>query len=209
VKRIPLDLHLADRTGLVRVARLFSNIVSPPVLGATLGLAAGLHALPTWRGLVWAVLYGLLVSLAPILFVLFLLKTGRVQELHMTNKRERYVPYLVGILSSAIVYGLVKWGGGPNVIGCLALFNSVQLAALGLVNFYWLISFHASAMSATALLSVLIFGRWTLLLTAPLLLTVAMVRLYLRRHTPAQIVAGILLGILVVYGLVASGCKFS
>ena len=72
----PKDHHAHDRIGAVRLARLFSNIVSPPVMFALVGLALALHELPLWPGLGFAAAYGFLVSLAPILIIVYLLKTG-------------------------------------------------------------------------------------------------------------------------------------
>ncbi len=202
----PRDWHQQDRTGRIKAARVFSNIVSPPIMGAVLGLAAGLSSLPFWQGFAWAALYGLTVSLTPILFVLFMLRAGRIQELHMSDTRERHLPYLVGIGCSALVYLIVAWLNGPELIGCLALFNALQLAGLGIVNVVWLISFHASAMVATMLIAWRIWGIWTLAATIPLLISVIFVRLYLKRHTPGQIWAGLALGAGVVLSLILTGC---
>ena len=88
----PLDEAKQNRTGLVRVARIYSNVVSPPTIFAVVGLALAWHELELLPGFLWAAVYGLLVSLAPIIFVLFLLKTGRIKELHMSNTRERHWP---------------------------------------------------------------------------------------------------------------------
>ena len=95
---LPRDFEIQNRTGLVKFARVYSNVVSPPVMFAILGLAISLKIMPFWPGLGWAAVYGFLVSLAPILFVLYLLKTGRITELHMSNTRERSIPYLSAIL---------------------------------------------------------------------------------------------------------------
>ena len=69
----PRDHHVADRIGGVRAARLFSNIVSPPVMFAVVGLVVALTSVPFWQALSWAAIFGFFVSLAPILFVLYLL----------------------------------------------------------------------------------------------------------------------------------------
>ena len=74
----PKDHHAHDRIGKVRLARLFSNIVSPPVMFALVGLTFSLHVLPGGKGWGYAAAYGFFVSLSPILVVLYLLKTGRI-----------------------------------------------------------------------------------------------------------------------------------
>ena len=44
VMTVPRDQHVGDRTGMVRLARILSNIISPPIMFALLGLALGVHA---------------------------------------------------------------------------------------------------------------------------------------------------------------------
>ena len=206
----PLDHHADNRTGAVRAARIFSNVVSPPVMYAGLGLAAALWARPFWEGLAWAAVYGFFVALAPILVVLYLLKSGRIAELHMSNTRERNIPYLSAILFTAIAYGFIAGFNGPELLRCLALFNVIELIALIIINNFWLISLHSAGAMATAVLVGLVFG-WpiSLLIAGPMVISVCWVRLFLKRHTPAQVVAGLALGALVVLALTPFSCFVS
>jgi membrane-associated phospholipid phosphatase len=203
----PRDQNASATTGMVRVARIFSNVVSPPIMFAALGLAVGLANGPTfWAGFGWAALYGLLISLAPILFVLWMLRTGRISELHMSDTGERHLPYLVAAGCAALVWLLLSLLNGPEDLRCLAAFNLIELVALGLINVVWLISIHATGMIATTILAGLIFGApagWAL---TPLLILVCWARLYLRRHTPAQVLAGLALGAVVILPLLQFGC---
>jgi membrane-associated phospholipid phosphatase len=207
MKKLPLDLLVHNRTGVVKAARIYSNVISPPVMFAVVGLAFGLYALPGWIGFLWAALYGLLVSLAPILVVVFLLKSGRIAELHMSNTRERNIPYLSAILFAGIAYGLIAGFNGPELLRCLALFNVIELIMLTLINHFWLISLHATGAMASAVLVGLVFG-WplSLLVGGPLVISVCWVRLFLKRHTVTQIVAGLALGAMVVFSLIPLSC---
>ncbi|GAB4156370.1 MAG: hypothetical protein Fur0021_24540 [Candidatus Promineifilaceae bacterium] len=202
----PRDWHPTARIGRVGAARIFSNVVSPPVMFAVVGMALALYALPSWRGLAWGVMYGLLVSLAPILFVLFLLRRGHIAELHMSSTRERHLPYLVSIFCAGLTLALTWLFHGPDLLLCLAWFNIIELVALAIINVYWLISIHATAMASTTLIAWLALGAWTLAITLPLLILVSGVRLYLKRHTPAQILGGIFLGTATVFSLTLFGC---
>jgi membrane-associated phospholipid phosphatase len=203
----PLDHFKADRTGIVRAARLFSNIVSPPVMFALLGLAFALESLPLWPGLLWAVVYGFFVSLLPILVVLYLLRTGRIAELHMSNTRERYLPYVTAVLSAATAWAIIVLFDGPELLRCLAIFNVIELVALGLINTVSLISLHSTGIMATMLLVGLVFG-WTaaVVIVLPFVILVCWVRLYLKRHTVWQVVAGLGLGMFSVYLMTVIGC---
>ena len=202
----PLDEAKQNRTGLVRAARLYSNIVSPPTIFAVLGLALAWHQLALWPGFLWAAVYGLIVSLAPILFVLYLLKTGRIKELHMSNTSERHWPYVAAVLCAALAYGLITWFDGPNLLRCLSLFNVIELAALGLINVVWLISIHATGVMAAFVIVGLVFGWSASLIVVPFVISVCWVRLYLKRHTPTQVGAGLVLGVVSVWILTLTGC---
>lgn len=203
---VPRDYHTLDRTGWVRLARHFSNLVSPPTLFAALGLALALYERPNLSGLAWGVAHGLVVSLAPILFVLWLLRTGRIAELHMTNQRERNLPYLVTISCALLFFILTRLLDGPELLACLAMINGVTVAIIALVNFFWLISIHATSAMATTAIVASVFGLLAGLLLLPLTLAVVASRLYLKRHTPAQVMAGILFGAGIVWVFTLFGC---
>ncbi len=211
----PRDRNVGNRTGLVKFARVFSNVVSPPVMFAVLGIVFAFHGQSPffqdgrlfWINFGWAAVYGFLASLGPILVVLYLLKTGRISELHMSNTSERHIPYATAVIFAAIAFGLISWFDGPELLRCLALFNIVELIALALINIYWLISIHTTGIMATFVLIGLVFG-WNVSLIAvlPFVAAVTWVRLYLKRHTPAQVTAGMVLGVVSVLSLTLVGC---
>jgi membrane-associated phospholipid phosphatase len=191
---------------MVWVARYLSNIISPPIMFALLGFALAFYATPFVQAAAWGALYGVLVSLVPILAVFYLLHTGRIAELHMSHTQERHLPYLIATLCAGAAFLLLTLFNGPELLRCLAAFNVVELIALGVINIRWLISIHATGMTATWLIAWLVFGWVAAVLLFPILLLVCWVRLFLKRHTPAQVVAGIGLGIISVLTLTAFGC---
>ena len=202
----PKDFAETDRVGWVKTARVYSNLVSPPTMFAALGMAIALHERPSWNGFAWGAAYGIMVSLLPILFVLYLLQTGRIAELHMSNTKERFLPYLSAIICAALMLAAVWWWEGPHLLLGMLLFNLVELIALNLITSYWLISMHSTGAVATAVWIGLVWGTsWGLIIGGPLVLTVSYVRLFLRRHTPAQVAAGLVLGTLSVLVLIPFG----
>lgn len=192
---LPRDFYQAQTIGLIKLARVYSNVVSPPVMFGVLGLAICLYALPVASAVVWFLVYSFWVSLFPILFVLYLLHIGWIKELHMSDTRERHLPYLVAVLSAGLTWGITHWFEGPELLRCLVLFNIVELIMLGLVNTVWLISLHSTGASAVTAVVYYVWGlNAALFIGLPLVVSVSVVRLYLRRHTPSQILAGIALG---------------
>ncbi len=202
----PRDNTAEMTTGLVRVARIFSNVVSPSVMFAVIGLAVAWKELPFWEGLLWAAVYGFWVSLMPILLVVYMLRTGRISDLHMSNTRERRLPYLASVIGSLIALAIIQLFNGPDLLRCLAIFSTLELAALAVITNFWLISIHATSIASVTIISGLVFGWWTLILLLPLVVTVCWVRLYLRRHNVQQVVAGLALGVITVWVLIQIGC---
>jgi membrane-associated phospholipid phosphatase len=166
--------------------------------------------MPFWDGLAWAVVYGLLVSLAPIIVVLYLLRTGRIRELHMSDTSERHLPYLSAIFFSAVAFAVLSIGNGPSLLRCLTIFNMVELGLLAIINIFWLISIHATGIMASFVLVGLIFGWQTaVVVVLPFVVAVCAVRLYLKRHTPGQVAAGLSLGVVSALSLTLLACFVS
>lgn len=203
---VPRDTHEADRIGMVRVARILSNIISPPIMFASLGIALGIYERPFWPGFVWGLTYSLLIALTPILVIIYLMRIGRIGDLHMSATHERHIPYLTSVITGTVAYGLLTYFDGPVLLRCLAILSIITLGALGLINTRWLISIHATAAASTWLIAALVFGWLVGLIFLPLLVLICWIRLYLKRHTPAQVLAGIALGFSTVLLMRAMGC---
>lgn len=202
----PKDHSRAVMVGWVRFARIFSNVISPPVIFALMGLALAWKELSFWPGFIWAAVYGFWVSLMPILVVVYLLRTKRISDLHMSHVKERRIPYASSVLGSIIAYLIIQFGGGPPLLFCLSIFSIVSLATLGIITEFWLISIHATSIAAASLVGTLVFGLGALFIMLPWVVLVSWMRLYLRRHTISQVVAGLSLGTLLVLIMTGVGC---
>jgi membrane-associated phospholipid phosphatase len=202
----PRDHSAASTVGAVRTARIFSNVISPPVMFAGLGLAMSLRELPFWQGFLWAAIYGFWVSLLPILFVVYRLRTGQISDLHMNTVRERRLPYLVTVSGSLIALGFITVFDGPFLLLSLAVASTIELAILALINDFWKISIHAASIAAATTTVAIVFGPKFGLLLLPVVVLVSWLRLFLRRHTIAQVTCGLALGIVIPLVLTRFGC---
>ena len=201
----PLDLGARSRDAVVRAARVYSDIFSPMSVFAMLGFAVSQVGTTFWAGLAWGLLHGVLVSLVPILFILYLLKTGRIADLHMMNRRERHWPYLVGTVTSLLALALVRLLGGPHLLQTLLVCNVAGLALLGLINAFWQVSSHVASITSAVLFSGFAFGPAVGVALSPLVAATFAARLFLRRHTFMQLVAGLGVGAAPVLTLAALG----
>jgi membrane-associated phospholipid phosphatase len=203
--RTPRDIA-GNTEGLVKAARIFSNIISPPVIFAGVGMALSWAVLPFWEGLIWAVIFGFWVSLMPSLLVGFMLRTGRITDLHMSNIRDRRWPDLASVVGSFIALATIHFLDGPELLRCLAIFAAIELSALAIITNFWLISIHATSMSAASIIIGLVYGWETFAIMLPMTALVVWIRLFLRRHDIYQVVAGLGLGAATVAIVLLLGC---
>ncbi len=178
-------------------ARLVSDIISPPIVWAILVVPVSFqYAQSTANAIFWAVLYGLFVCLLPILYVAFHVWRGNISDIHMKNRRERIRPLLVSILCTSIVWWLLRVLGAPRIFPLLALMTLLQMTIIAVITLGWQISMHMMSITGAVVIVAIIFSVTTAFLFLPVVPLVAAARLKLKRHTPAQIIAGTIIGAL-------------
>ena len=92
------------------------------------------------------------------------------------------------------------------VLLLLTLVTVLKLALMLVGTLFIHISFHAAGMASVISATTLLFGLSKGLLFLPLLLLIVLARLVLGRHTPAQIILGVLIGVLTpLAGIAALG----
>ncbi len=180
---------------LAPTARLLSNVVSPPVVTAVFGFAIAWEDSSFWAGVLHAAIYGALVCLLPMACVVYLLKRGRIQDLHMSNApHQRRLPYLVSFVCALAAFLIFyAWGVSP-MLSALAACNVLGLAALGVINHFWLVSNHTASITMVAAFSAQVFGWHTAIWSLPLVGLVTWSRWLLRKHTLAQLAVGFVVG---------------
>jgi membrane-associated phospholipid phosphatase len=176
------------------LARLVTNLGSPPVLAVVIvALTASTLSSPgVW---IWAGIYLLLAVLLPLLHVVWLVKRGRVTDLHLRVRAQRIQPLLVAITCGGLGWLVLVLAPAPAALSIFAAALWLQTAAILAITLRWKISVHTAAAAGATTVA------WALLGTAlPFLLTVPVIawsRIRLRRHTLPQTLAGALLGFLV------------
>ena len=122
-----------------------------------------------------------------------LLWRGRVSDIEITTRSERVWPLLLTTIC-LVTAGVLAWSNDapPAVVG-LAVILGLQAFATLLVSLSWKISVHC--LSATTI-GGLVWCLWgeplPLLFIAPAMIWS---RLYLKRHTPPQTIAGSVFGV--------------
>jgi membrane-associated phospholipid phosphatase len=174
------------------IAHWISQAGSPPVMGLLASFLI-LTRLPDPQMWVWTGLYILLALVAPLAFLLWQLHQGHVTDIDVHFRQQRTWSFAVTSLGFLLAWMTLALSGAPPVFLLMVGTGLLQWLILCLITLHWKISVHAASVAGTTLFLVWGFG----LAATPVVIAVPLVawsRGKLRRHTPAQVVAGILLG---------------
>ena len=182
-----------------RTARWLTEVFQPPVVVSVQLLVSPLTE-PCFPGTIgYGALAALFVCVLPLVLLLVLVKLGKVTDHHVSDRGQR-APVLLMALASVLAGLLVlEVTGAPRSVVVMVLAIVGGIVVIGAVSPFWKISGHAAAISSAAVITVLMLGPAAL----PLLVLIPAVgwsRVVLRAHTAGQVVAGSLVG-----GLVMSG----
>ncbi|HKJ27847.1 MAG TPA: hypothetical protein VJ965_09435 [Anaerolineales bacterium] len=187
-----MDLEALKKRWDYRVARWVSNILNPPLVAA-FGIFLMAAVLGTPEAWFWAVVFVFLAVSIPTSYVVWLLKKGRIENFHIPNRENRHGPYKVIILSNLLGVVLMVIFDAPFLLLAFGVIGMMQSFLLYMVNRYWKISGHTTAITGLSVFMVasLGWGMSPVLVMVPL---VAWARIRTRSHSFWQTIAGILTG---------------
>lgn len=148
----------------------------------------------------------ILTLIIPVILLVILWRKGYIDSLHITDAKQRTAPYIYTLICygfwAYFVYGTMKL---PKFMFLIAIGAMVALLAVTLINHWWKISAHLTGIggllggicSFALHYATLPTGLVVIVLLVALILMYA--RLYLDAHTPLQVVAGFILGILCTF----------
>lgn len=144
-----------------------------------------------------------LVSVVPTLFILWLSWRGKISDPDLSDRRERFWPYLciTGFYFLALLI-LRLFSASTALLAITWCYIGVTLAG-AFISLFWKISLHLAGIAGpvTAMV-VLLHPLWGFLYV--LLLPLGWARWYLKKHTVPQVVGGSLLSIVITLGIVLS-----
>lgn len=179
-------------------ARVVSDLFSPPVIWGVLALPIAFRDAESLnQAITWATVYIMLVCVLPIVYISAMVKLGKITDIHMKVRKQRILPFLISMISTSIAWLVLRLMGAPAIMPLLAMFSLVQLAVMLGITFVWQISVHAISISGATIAMWFFFGVIPAILTLPFIVLVGAARLKLRRHTPAQVIAGAMIGLMV------------
>jgi phage-related holin len=176
-------------------ARVVSDVFSPPVVWAALSFPLAAYADPTsGNSVVWALIYVLLVCVAPVVYIAVMVKRGHITDIHIKVRRQRIVPFIVTIVCAAIAALMLALLNAPALVTFFALFTMLQIIIMLVVTTAWQISIHALGIVGAVVAIGAMYGTTAGLLSSPLIPVVCAARVVLRRHTIPQVIAGGIVG---------------
>jgi len=178
------------------IAHWVSQLGSPPAAGVAASsiTVARLTMSGLWQRVS---VYVLLALVAPLGFLIWQVRQGHITDLDVHFRKQRKGSLLVTISGLALTWLLMNLGGAPPILRFMVGAGLLMWVSIHVVTLRWKISIHAASISEMGFFLVWGFG----LSAAPALLAIPAIgwsRVKLRRHTPAQVIAGTGLGCLAV-----------
>ncbi len=142
----------------------------------------------------------------PAVPVLLLLRRGEVHDIFISKKEERTMPYLFSFMAY-VFWALFMWRTMqfPMFIVAMGIGSALSIFIIIFINMKWKISAHVAGMGG---LSGAIFGVcyrlainpvWLFVIVLTISAIVALSRIELKAHTPAQTLAGFVVGFIAVF----------
>jgi len=145
-------------------------------------------------------------GLLPALPIWLMMKRGEVNDLFISKREERTMPYLFSFMAY-VFWALFMWRTlqFPIFIVAMGMGSAVSIFIIVFINLKWKISAHAAGMGG---LCGAIFGVsyrvainpvWLICVILLISALVAFSRLELKAHTPGQVLAGYAVGFVAVF----------
>jgi len=193
-----VDQELAQRLPpRLRVARVVGELLSPAPIIVVLALVVAWDSSPTpGMAILWGAIAAGFASLLPYAIVLHGVRRGRLSDKNISLREQRIRFGVVAITSMLIGLAVLVAFDAPAEMVALVASIAVGVVCGWVITRWWKISAHAAIAAAAATVLLLVFGT-ALLAAWPLVGAIAWSRVQTGDHTPAQVLAGIALGIVV------------
>ncbi len=190
------DQELAQRLPRrLRVARLVGEVLSPPPILVALALVVAWASSPTpAMAARWGAIAAVFASVLPYALILRGVRRGRLSDKNISLREQRIRFGVVAITSILLGLVLLAAFDAPAEMVALLAAVAVGVACGWVITLWWKISVHAAIAAGAATVLTLIFGA-ALLAAWPLVAVIAWSRVQVGDHTPAQVLAGVALGV--------------
>lgn len=191
---------------IIQAARIFSAVFSPFYMPVVCFIAlftvTYLNLLPANYKVSVLTLVYLFTWLLPTILIFFYRKVNGWSALQLRQRRKRSVPYMLSIISYAAGLYTMNRLHMPQYMGGILISALMIQVTCAFINTRWKICIHSAGAGgltgALIAFSILFMFNpvWWLCLTILISGIVGTCRMILRQHSLAQILAGILIGVI-------------
>ncbi len=177
-----------------RWATTISNLTIPPTI-AVVTFALINYTVSNGLPFIALTLLTPLFAMAVPLGVIFVLRRKTdARDIDIPLREERRRPLFLSAASYFVGTAVLLLAQAPLLITGVTFAYGIGTLVIFLINLRWKISIHTMGIAGPTTVLVFVFGVWGILLGA-LLPLVTWSRVYLKKHTIAQALAGIVAGI--------------
>jgi len=137
----------------------------------------------------WAFLCFLFGTVVPYLYIWFLYKKKKINDMHIPEKEDRIKPLVVACISYIIIFIILYVLEGPLFLKSIFAVIIVSTIILTIITYFWKICLHASGITFMVITFNILFGKWMLLMI-PLIPLIGWARVRIKKHTVGQVILG-------------------
>ena len=181
-----------------RIANLTSNVLHPFLLILALILLLSFTATSGMLDAVKWTAISIAISVLPVLlFVIYLVRSGKVDAVFTNDRQQRTKIYLLAGLCSFASCFILASLGAPSILVTAYSAGLAVVVIFMFINLWWKISLHTALISAAVTIMIMLYGGMATV-TVVLVPLTAWSRIELKYHSLAQAVTGALLAALIV-----------
>jgi membrane-associated phospholipid phosphatase len=190
-----------------KAAELISNLTLPPLLSIPVFLSINYYFLNFKDFLVISFISIFFSALLPLMIIVLWSRKENI-DLDMPAKEDRNTPLIIGILTYFIGFLTLMALNAPLLISVLMFCYFSSSIIVYFINKHWKISVHSMGVAGPIAALIFVFGpaAYIVGLILPL---VMWSRVYLKRHTVTQVIAGAILGFLLTTTQLFIGYKLN
>ncbi|MFI6318684.1 hypothetical protein ACIBG8_14240 [Nonomuraea sp. NPDC050556] len=186
------------------VARRVTDVMSPQVLVIAMPPVVGMIA-HGWQGALWGLLASALCGGVPALVIAIGVRSGRLDSHHLVDRTRRRGPLLAAVAAVVAALVLLAVLDAPTLLVATVTAMLAALAVTVPITLAWKISFHAAVSAGT----VVVFAHVlppvpTAVIGAAIVGLICWARVRVAHHTPAQVLAGAIVGTAVTWSTLAA-----
>jgi membrane-associated phospholipid phosphatase len=180
-----------------RYAAIITEVLAPaPLAMIAVAIVAWRTAQTPLQALVWTAIGVIFAPLLPFLHLMCQVRRGVVTDHHVQLREQRPRILLIALASGLLGLILLATLGAPPGLVALLAAGTTSLGIALLITLRWKISVHVGAVAGIIVVCAILLGPGALL-ALPLVPLVAWTRVEAGAHSPAQAIAGGLIGAVV------------